>query len=49
MGDAMTNQTENDPRYEYVKCATCGEVIQQIDFRGNPHAAYCANPKEVAA
>lgn len=37
--------TCDDPRYAHVRCATCGETHQRIDFYGNPHAAYCADPQ----
>lgn len=38
----------HDARYDYVDCTTCGDRVQRIDFRGNPHAAVCPNPQEAA-
>lgn len=37
---------QDDPRYEYVACPTCGETWQRIDFRGAPHTFLCADPQE---
>jgi hypothetical protein len=34
-----------DWQYEYIQCETCGERHQRIDFFGNPHAFFCADPK----
>lgn len=43
---AHSTLLDDDIRYDYVRCATCGETHQRIDFRGNPHAFFCPNPKE---
>ena len=40
--------TNSDPRYEQVKCASCGRVYQRMDFRGNPHVFLCERPEDLS-